>query len=252
MNISEFSPTPGITLSETDIVRLASFGFEVLSLVPYASVIIDRVLTRLAEIYPSTPKHWTRDELLGWLNDGVTELNLIAGYLTRTATVSWSQTSNILSLPVDTISPIELYFNNEVVKRYTVEGLDSKVVWDDGTVGYKPKAWCSLGTTKILVYPLSQKISQNISVLILYQPTPIPEAGEALSVPPQYIDAIEHYMYARARFKEAGAEFVQADIDYKRFFELANELKIRAGRQRRVGFGDRFKTRSSYVRLKDE
>jgi hypothetical protein len=227
MNISEFSPTPGITLSETDIVRLASFGFEVLSLVPYASVIIDRVLTRLAEIYPSTPKHWTRDELLGWLNDGVTELNLIAGYLTRTATVSWSQTSNILSL-------------------------DSKVVWDDGTVGYKPKAWCSLGTTKILVYPLSQKISQNISVLILYQPTPIPEAGEALSVPPQYIDAIEHYMYARARFKEAGAEFVQADIDYKRFFELANELKIRAGRQRRVGFGDRFKTRSSYVRLKDE
>jgi hypothetical protein len=252
MNISEFSTSPGTSLTETDLVRLATFGFEVSSLVPYGKVLIDRVLYRLAELYPDTPKHWTRNELLGWLNDAITELNLISAYLTKTNSVSWSQSNNIISLPADTIVPLELYYNNQVIKKYSVEGLDSKFNWDDGSVGLRPMAWCPVGTTKILVYPRSQKAAQTLSLVTVYQADPIPEAGEQLQVPPQYIEAIEHYMFARARFKEGGAEFQQADIDYGRFAEMAKELKLRSGRQRRVGWDARMKTRSSYIRLKDE
>jgi hypothetical protein len=252
MNISEFSTSPGTSLSEIDLVRLATFGFEIGSLTPYGAVLIDRVLLRLAELYPTSPKHWTRSELLGWMNDAITELNLIAGYLTQTSSVSWSQTNNVISLPADTIVPLELYYNNEVIKKYTVEGLDSKFNWNDGSVGYKPKAWCPIGTTKILVYPLSQKAAQSLSVVTVYQQDSVVEAGVELEVMPQYIEAIEHYMFARARFKEGGAEFQQADIDYGRFSEMASELKLRCGRQRRVGWNARIKTKTSYIRLKDE
>ena len=252
MNISEFSTSPSTTLSETDLVRLATFGFEVSSLTIYAGHLIDRVLLRLAELYPTTPKHWTRAEILGWMNDAITELNLIAGYLNETITLSWSQTNNVLDLPATAISPIEVYYNNKVVKKYTVEGLDSKVNWNDGSTGLEPKAWCPLGTTKILVYPLSYKSSQNLSVITLYQPSAITsESGSPLEVQDQYISAIEHYMFARARFKEGGAEFKQADIDYGRFFELANELKTRYSKKRRVGWKTKFQDRGSQVRLKD-
>jgi hypothetical protein len=252
MNISEFSTSPGTSLSETDLVRLATFGFEVSSLTPYAGLIIDRVLLRLAELYPSTPKHWSRAELLGWLNDAITELNLLSAYLTETVTVAWSQTNNVLSLPADTIIPVEIYFNGRIVKKYTVEGLDSKLTWDDGSVGYEPKAWCPIGSTMILVYPMSQSAGKNLSILTVYQQSTIPESGTPIPVPPQYLDAIEHYMFARARFKEGGAEFQQADIDYARFFELANDLRDRSTRKRRTNWKSRFGVRGSYVRLKDD
>lgn len=252
MNISEFSINPGTSLTETDLVRLASFGFEVNSLVPYAAAMVSRVLTRLAEIYPQTPKHWTRAEILGWLDDAVTEFNLISGYVNKTISLAWSQTENVLNLPSDTIAPIEVYYNSEVIKKYTVEGLDSKVKWNDGSIGLKPLAWCPLGTTKIIVYPLSQKAAQNLSIVVLYQPVPAVEAGTPIAVPPQYYDAIEHYMLGRALFKESGAEFQQADIHYNRFFEMAREWKTRTSEQRRVNWEDRIKSKSSYVRLKDQ
>lgn len=252
MNISEFSTSPGISLTDTDLVRLVSFGFEVSFLVPYGTPLIDRVLLRLAELFPTSPKHWTRAEILGWLNDAICELNLISGYLSKTDTITWSQSNNVIDLPSDSILPLEIYYNNRVIKKYTVEGLDSKFNWNDGSVGLEPKAWCPIGTTKVLVFPLSQKVSQDLSVVVIHEHDEIAEAGVQIPVQPQYIEAIEHYMFARARFKEGGAEFQQADIDYARFFEMANELRLRAGRQRRVGWSARMKAKSSYVRLKDE
>jgi hypothetical protein len=252
MLISEFSTSPGTTLSVTDLCRLCSFGFEVTFLAPYAATIIDRVLYRLAELYPESPKHWTRAELLGWLNDAITELNLISAYLTKTSTIEWSQTDNVIDLPTDTIVPLELYYNNSVIKKYTVEGLDSKFNWNDGSIGLRPQAWCPIGTTMILVYPLSQKADQDLSVVTIYQHDAVAESGDSIPVNAQYVEAIENYMFARARFKEGGAEFQQADIEYNRFFEASNELKLRSDRQRRVGWNARIRAKSSSVRLKDE
>lgn len=253
MNISEFSTSPGATLTTTDLVRLASFGFEIAFDTIYAGYLIDRVLLRLAELYPATPKHWSRTEIRYWLNDAINELNLIAGYLTKTVDLTWSNTTNVLSLPNDTVAVQELYYNNEIIKKYTIDGLDSKGVWDNGATGLKPLAWCAMGTTKVLVSPMAPTTGLTIKAVILYQPTEITlDTAQALEVMPQYMPAIEHYMFARARFKEGGAEFVQADADYARFFELANDLRIRSSRKRRVTWKDRFQLESAYVRLKDE
>lgn len=215
-----------------------------------AQDLINRALLRLAEAIPATPKHWTRAEVLYWINDAVTELNLIAGNLTKSVDVTWSRTNNVLDLPADTISPIELYFNSEVIKKYSVEGLDSKLRWDDSSVALKPKAWCPIGTTKILVYPMAQKADQTVQIVAMYQPAAVAEAG-ALEVPAQYVDAIEHYIFARARFKEGGAEFAQGEIDYDRFFKMADELKIRTQNQRRTGWRNRIELKGSLVGLKD-
>lgn len=253
MNISEFSSSPGASLSSTDLVRLASFGFEVLFDTIYAGYLVDRALTRLNELIPSTPKHWTRAEILSWINDAITELNLISGYLTKTITVAWSETNNNITLPDDTIVALEVYYNNDVVKKYTIEGLDSKFIWDDASTGYKPKAWCPFGTQNLIIYPLAPASSLNLSIITLYQPAAITsETGQEIEVNQQFIDCIDHYIFARARFKEGGAEFLQAEGDYARFFEMANELKLRASRQRRVDWKSRIQSRSSYVRLKDE
>jgi hypothetical protein len=250
MNISEFSTSPGASLTETDLCRLASFGFEITFSGADTEAIISRVLMRLAEMSPENPKHWSRDEILVWLNDAITEFNLIAGYLTKTVTVSWSQTENVLNLPNDTIVPLEVYYNDNIIKKYTIEGLDSKLVWDDGSTGLVPKAWCPFGSQKIVVYPLSQKSTQSLSVVTLYQPSTL-TGPASIEVVHQYFDAIEHYMYARARFKEGGAEFQQADIDYDRFFEQAVEWKTRVSQQRRTTWKTRIKAITSHIRLKD-
>jgi hypothetical protein len=252
MNISEFSPNPGTSFSATDLSRLASFGFEIPFDTVYAGYLIDRVLVRLDELIPSSPKHWSRNEILSWINDAITELNLIAGYLTKTVTVTWSQSNNNILLPEGTIIALEVYYNKEVIKKYTVEELDSKLIWDDGSVGYKPKAWCPLGTQNLIVYPLAPSAGFELSVMTLYQPDAVTyEATQEIEVTPQFIDCIDHYCFARARFKEGGAEFQQAEIDYGRFFDMASQLKLRSSRQRRVDWRSKIQSRSSSVRLKD-
>lgn len=249
MYISEFSPTPG---TELDLTALVTFGFTISPDEIYAGFLIDRVLRRLDEADPETPKHWSRDELLLWLDDAITEFNLITGYLNQTVSVDWSQTENVLDLPGDTVAPIEVIYGNTVLKKYSLEGFDSKFQWEDGKTGVRPLGWAPIGTTKIVVYPLAPSSGKTLSVVTLYQPDPAVERGTDIEVPDQYHDAIEHYMFARARFKEGGKEFLQADKDYERFYDQADEWGIRTDEQRRTMWKNRFNVKPSYDSLKDK
>jgi hypothetical protein len=89
--------------------------------------------------------------------------------------------------------------------------------------------------------------------MTLYQPATITaEITQPIEVVGQFIDCIDHYIVGRALFKEGGAEFQQAEIAYSRFFEMANDLKLRSSRQRRVDWKSMITARASYIRLKDE
>jgi hypothetical protein len=188
--------------------------------------IIDQVARRLNELYPDDPEHWLRDELLVFLVDGLTELNLIAGEIQRTVTVTLNSTDNIYALPATVIAPMSCRVDGYYLQKQALTELDNELDWEQaGLNRNRPATWCGFGLTQILIHPrpLAAKTAL-VETLSMHPDLTNPDTATDLDIRPEYEPALEDFMLHRAMFKEGGAEFQQAQLFYVRFLDAVQFL----------------------------
>ena len=192
-----------------------------------ARELIDQAIRRLNELNPEIPIRWTRSEILGFLNDALFELNLIAADNQDIIPIIVDSTHNIYDLPEGTVAPLSIRTSFGYLLRQQVNDIDNEADWEaDNAVRMKIQSWAPVGLTKILIYP-RPLMETVIYVEILAYHAPVEDADEELPTRPEYERAIEDFIVSRAMFKEGGAEFQQALQCYERFVGAAQELSGR-------------------------
>lgn len=71
-----------------------------------ASQILDQAIRRLNELTVGAPKHWSRPELLVFLNDAIHEMNLIAGDIQALLSVVINDVDNVYDLAANDSPPL--------------------------------------------------------------------------------------------------------------------------------------------------
>jgi hypothetical protein len=192
-----------------------------------ANEIIDQSIRRLNELSITAPVHWTRPELLTFLNDGISELNLLSQDHQLTVPVTVDNTAVVWDLPSGVIAPLSARLGTICLVREPIEDLDKEAKWEDPSLAQRaPKIWCPLGLYKMVVYPRSPS-TKTINVEVLAEHTAVTDAAVALPIRPEYERALEDYMVSRAMFKEGGAEFQQGVTYYNRFLDAVQQLSGR-------------------------
>lgn len=186
--------------------------------------IIDQAARRLNELSTTAPVHWTRPELLLYLNDAVNELNLISAEIQNTVTVALTDVDNVYALPVGVIAPLSVRVRNHYLHKESVSELDNETDWEEASANrYDLKDWCPLGTNLILVYPRPlAPVTAYVEALVAH--TAAVDGAGTLEIRAEYEVAIEDYIISRAMFKEGGAEFHQAEQWYSTFADAVRHL----------------------------
>lgn len=179
---------------------------------------------------------WATTELIGWLNDAQLEIVLLkpdAG--AKTATVALV-TGTKQTIPADgnrllrvmrNMSALVDGLGKRAVRAVERESLDSSVPnWHDPmTTGDAAHAntvkhFCfdEQNPRSFYVYPGSKNTSTWLEIVYAANPTVV-TAGENISIPDIYANAIVDYMLARAYMKESdfSAQASRADMHYKLF-----------------------------------
>jgi len=178
--------------------------------------VIDQVLDRLEESR-SNPIFWSRSELLGYLNDGLIELTLIAGHLVSENTYRIIG-AKLQAVPATAIALIHVSYASEMVEKSSIEYFDRENPNWDRQYGILHKwAPCGLDAWFVDRHPIA---ATSVSLTTLDQPTVLAET-DTVDLEDEYINGLQDYVFHMARFKEGGAEFQQAMEDYDGFTERA-------------------------------
>jgi len=190
----------------------------------YANTILDQAIRRLNELSTSAPVHWTRAELLVFLNDGISELNLISADYQTTVDVTINSSQAVWDITSGIIAPLSVRVDDKYLIRESVEDLDKEYDWEDPIyTRMDPKTWAPVGLYKMVVFPRAFD-TKTASVECLTQHTAVTDAAVALPVRPEYERPLEDYIVSRALFKEGGAEFQQGTEIYNRYVDAVNQL----------------------------
>lgn len=181
-----------------------------------ASSVIDQVLRRLEESV-SSPKFYSRSEILQHLNDGLLELTLIGAQLT-------SEQTHVLigakqqGLPEGAIAVIHVAYADVKIEKTSIEQFDrNNANWDAQSGILKNWAPCGLNQWFCDRHPTS---TENVKLTTLDQPATLTE-NSTIDLDAEYIEALEDYCFHAVRFKEGGLEFEQAMPEYDSFRKLA-------------------------------
>jgi hypothetical protein len=187
--------------------------------------IITQVLRRLGETDTSAPTRWTRDEILDYINEGISEANVISWEIQATGTIPLNVTDNVYALPDANIAPLSVYTNSRYLLRQSIDDLDNELTdWESAiSTASVPRIWCPFGLTQILVSPRTTT-GAVLYVTSLVEPMPRIDADQEVGLRVGYEQAIEDYAYARALFKEGGAEFQQSQVEYQRYLDVVQQL----------------------------
>lgn len=187
-----------------------------------ANDLISQILRRLDVLDPLTPIHWTRAEILVFVNDAIGELNLIAWEFQLTASLSVDATHNVYDNPATIIAPISVR-DGKYLRRQAVSDLDFEVDWEK-TAEQKStlKNWSPIGLNKIIIHPRPLG-AKTIYVEGLTDHAPVTDAAVALPVKAEYESAIEDYCVERATFKEGGPELQQVGFLYRSFLRSVQD-----------------------------
>lgn len=192
-----------------------------------ANEILDQAIRRLNELVPATPVHWTRPELLVFLNEGMSELNLITADYQRTVGVAVNNTANVWDLPAGVIAPLSVRLEDRYLRREAIEHLDKEMRWEaSDAVRLNAKTWCPLGLYKVIVAPRTIG-ARTLNVEVLQEHPQVADAAVPIPLRPEYERALEDYVVGRALFKEGGAEFQQGLVCYNRFLDVVQQLSGR-------------------------
>jgi len=194
----------------------------------FTSTVINQVIRRLNELSITVSVHWTRAEIVTWLNDAITELNLISGELQDIDSVTLTPTNqNLAALASDSIAPLAVSVDGKYLQRSNIGDLDNDVEFEeDDQVASVPRVWCAFGTTQILHWP---RVTANkaAAVTVLQQHTPVTDGAVEMPLRDEYVQCVEDFCVSRAMFKEGGAEFQQGIETYNRFLDGAQQLSGR-------------------------
>lgn len=194
-----------------------------------AREILDQAIRRLNELSITSPTRWSRSELLVFLNDGMSELNLIAADHQDTHAVTIDNTSATWDLPEAIIGAFSVRASGKYLLKQLVEDLDKEYNWEDPMVQRtEPKNWAALGLEKIIVTPrVSAPTVLYVEALTQHVPVPDSAVDMIAWIRPEYERAIEDFIVSRAMFKEGGVEAQQALIYYARFLDTVQQLSGR-------------------------
>jgi hypothetical protein len=189
--------------------------------------LISQVLRRLNELDPDNPVHWTREEILVFVNDAVIELNLIAWEFHSTVSDAINAADNIYDCPDSILAITSVRVGNKYLFRGSLSDLDLEVKWEEsGANRLNVTNWSPVGLDKYLIYP--RPLSAGTAYLeSLIEPTVMEDDDDALPVRPEYEAAIENYVVERATFKSGGAELNQVAALYAEYLDSAKEISGR-------------------------
>jgi hypothetical protein len=189
--------------------------------------VITFCLQRIDELVPATPIHWTRAEILGFVNDALYELNLIAWEFQLSVTDTVVDTENVYDCPDEILAPMSIRTGSKYLLRETVTDLDREAQWELASrKRMNISTWAPLGLNKYVIDP-KPLASTSVYIEGLVEHTPVTDTAMDLPIRPEYDNAIQDYVIERAMFKEGGAELAQQNILYKDFIETAQQLSGR-------------------------
>jgi hypothetical protein len=180
--------------------------------------LISQVLRRLDELDTVAPVHWTREEILVFVNEALTELNLIAWEFQDSADVTLNTDDNVYDQPTAILAAVAIRAPN-YLRRQTADDIDHEARWDSSTEKrLRARTWAPLGLNKFLIYP---RPLGNVTATVegIIEHTPVTDTAMALPVRPEYEGAIEDFCVERATFKEGPSELGQAERHYQSFLE---------------------------------
>jgi hypothetical protein len=192
-----------------------------------AEDVISQVLRRLDELDPDSPVRWTRPEILVYLNEALTELNLISLEFQGSADLSIDSSNNVYSVPDPIIAISTVYIDNRYLRRTTVDQLDYEIKWDVSDLKeITPKIWAPLGLNKLVIVkkPHAAKTARLEGVK---RHTAVTDSAEDLPCRTEYIPAIEDFCVHRATFRDGGYELNHAEPFYTNFLTTAQDLSGR-------------------------
>lgn len=181
-----------------------------------AADVIDQVLDRLDE--PRTaPVFWSRSELLGYLNDGLVELTLIACHLTSETTYNMIS-AKLQAVPSGAIALIHAEYAGQPVEKSSIELFDRENPnWDAQSGILRKWAPCGMDAWFLDRHPTA---AASVVLTTVDQPVVLAET-DVVDLEEEYINGLQDYVFHMARFKEGGAEFEQAMDAYDSFTEKA-------------------------------
>jgi hypothetical protein len=189
--------------------------------------VIDQIIRQLSELTTVAPVHWSRSEILGWVNDGIIELAIISGELHDFETVTLSTSSNVVNLPSNIIAPIVVSVNGRDLRRETITDLDRETDFEAvDQVATVPSTWCPFGLTKIIIWPRPTS-AIDARVYGPVKPTLVSDTPSSMPLRDEYVPAIQDYSVFRSLIKEGGAETNQGMQFYQRFLDTVSQLSGR-------------------------
>lgn len=191
-----------------------------------ANTLITNILKRLDELDATAPIHWTRAEILVFVNDAISEFNLIAWEFQGAETISIDSTHNIYNVPTAMIAPISIR-DESYLRRYLLDDLDKEARWENSDENrMQAKAWAPVGLNLLAIWPRPMT-TKSIYIEGIIEHTPVTDTADDLPIRPEYEAAIEDYCVERATFKEGGQELGQAGALYEYFLD---SVQLAAGR----------------------
>ena len=184
--------------------------------------IISQILRRLDELSTTTPVHWTRAEILVYVNEAINEFNLIAWEYQAEHLVSVNSANNVCNCPSAIIAASSVR-GPRYLRRATVEDMDHECEWEAASaVRAIMKTWAPIGLNKFMVYP-RPIVATTVCVAGLADPPLVTDSEDHIMVKPEWIGAIEDYCVERATFKEGPSELGQSGHLYQSFLDKANQ-----------------------------
>ena len=181
-----------------------------------ANDLITQILRRLDELDPANPVHWLREEILVFVNEALSELNLIAWEFQDEVAVTLNATDNVYDQPASIVAAIAVRAGN-YLRRQSADDIDHEVKWDSPSAKrLHVRTWAPLGLNKFLIYPRPLgDLAGYVEGIVEH--TPVTDSAISLPTRPEYDGAIEDYCVERATFKEGASEMYQAGSHYKSF-----------------------------------
>lgn len=183
---------------------------------------IDQILRRLDELSTTAPVHWTREEILVFINEALTELNLIAWEFQDAEEITLNSTDNVYDQPAGILAGLAIRCPH-YLRRQTPDDMDHEIRWDSPTEKrMKVRTWAPMGLNKFLIHPRPIASTQAF-VEGLVEHTAVTDDATDLPVRPEYESAIDDFCVERATFKEGPSELEQAGPLYKTFLDKVQQ-----------------------------
>jgi len=189
------------------------------------SDLISRVLRRMDEQDPLIPVHWSREEILVYVNNAIAEYQLIAMEMQTTVYVIVNTSDNVYPVPESILVPFAVSAPHSL-RRCAISTLDKESCWESprgSRLGIRE--WCPIGADMFLIYPRPKDIATvAVEGLALHEPL-LDDGICRMPIRPEYEQCIEDWCVERAAFKEGGQLLSTYGGQYEQFLTMVQRIR---------------------------